>query len=185
MPVDPRWLLRGRRLLYESGWFNVNQDEVTLPTGEDITYTFIDHPGYAMVLPITDDGHAIMVDVYRYPLSDHSLECPAGGLDGRSPQETVKAELEEETGHTANAFHSLGSYRGSPGCSNEVFHLFVATGASPDGVIAHEITEQIQVRRYPVAELKRMALEGEIPGGPSTLCILLASAAGHLDAGAE
>jgi len=174
------WRVNATRYLYDSRWFALRQDDITLPNGEDIVYTFVDHPGYAMVLPVTRDGIAIMVDVYRHPLKLTSFECPAGGLDGKTPELTARSELEEETGYLAGELVPLGSYFGGPGSSNERFHLFLALDVEEGGVIAHEATEQIEVRRLPFRKLYDMASTGQLDGGPTALCILLAAATGRV-----
>ncbi len=181
MTADPRWRIRATRYLYQSKWFDLRQDDITLPGGDDITYTFVEHPGYAMVLPITRLDEAVMVDVYRHPLKKTSFECPAGGLDGNSPETTAIRELEEETGYVASELLPLGSFDGGPGSSNENFSLFLAPNVVPGGKVAHENTEQITVRLVPIADLVADALAGKLDGGPTTLCVLLAAASGHLD----
>ena len=52
MTADPRWRVRTTRYLYQSKWFDLRQDDITLPGGDDITYTFVEHPGYAREVEI-------------------------------------------------------------------------------------------------------------------------------------
>lgn len=181
MTADPNWRIRATRYLYQSKWFDLRQDDITLPCGDDITYTFVEHPGYAMVLPVTADDKAVMVDVYRHPLKKTSFECPAGGLDGNTPEATAIKELEEETGYIARELVPLGNFDGGPGSSNENFSLFLALDVVPGGRIAHENTEQIEIRLIPIADLYAAALNGSLDGGPTTLCVLLAAATGRLN----
>ena len=167
------WKLRSTRYLYESRWFNLRQDELTLPTGEDITYTTVEHPGYAMVVPILPDGRVVMERVYRHSLNTVVLECPSGGLDGEPPAVAARRELEEETGYLADHIEPLGSYYGSSGISNEQFHLFLARDVAAGGTISLEPTEQIEVEFFSLAELVDLALRAELTNGPSALAILL------------
>ncbi len=175
------WNLRSTRYLYESRWFNVRQDDLTLPTGEDITYTTVEHPGYAMIVPILPDGRVVMERVYRHSLETALLECPAGGLDGEPPAVAARRELEEETGYLADNIEPLGSYYGSSGMSNERFHLFLARDVTTGGSISLESTEQIEVELFPLAVLVDMALCAQLTDGPSALAILLAHARLQLD----
>lgn len=170
------WKLRSSRYLYKSRWFNLRQDELTLATGEDATFTTVEHSGYAMVVPILPDGRVVMERVYRHSLDSTLLECPSGGLDGEPPADAAKRELEEETGYLANHVERLGSYYGSPGISNEEFHLFLARDVAEGGTICREPTELIEVEFYSLDELVAMALSGELKNGPSALAILLAQA---------
>ena len=175
MRGDGGWRRRSSRYLYQSRWFDVRQDEVTLPGGEDVTYTSIEHGGYVVVVPVLDDGRVVMEHVYRYTLSQWLLECPSGGLDGEDPVPAAKRELEEETGYRARSVEHLGSFAGSSGISNERFEVCLATDLSADGTIEREPTEQIEVSLLPLEELRLRALRGEIEDAPSALAILLAA----------
>lgn len=165
---------RESRVLFDSPWYRVRQDQLTLPTGEDITYTLVDHPGYAMVVPLLEDGRVLMERIYRHTLQGTALECPSGGLDGEPPEVAARRELEEETGYRARSLRHLGVFHGSSGISNEHYHLFLATGLTADGCMAREVTEQMEVVELPLEDLRAAALAGELQDGPSALGILLA-----------
>lgn len=167
------WRRRTSRYLYESPWFNVRQDEVTLPSGSEITYTSIEHGGYVVVVPLLDDGRVVMERVYRYPLERDLFECPSGGLDGEPATVAAARELEEETGYRARSIECIGSFYGSSGISNERYHICLATGLTHDGNVQREETEQIEVELHPLEALLASAARGEIEDGPSALALLL------------
>ncbi len=171
---DGGWRRRASRYLFESRWFRLRQDEVSLPTGEQITYTMVEHPGYVMVVPLLDDGRVILEHVYRYTVQETVLECPSGGLDGDTPERGARRELEEETGWVAGRLAPLGSFYGSNGISDEVFHLFLATELSQSGQIDREPTEQIELELMPLRRAVELALSGEILDAPSALALILA-----------
>ena len=145
-----------------------------LPNGEPITYTLVEHPGYAMVVPLLEDGRVILEQVYRYTLQETLLECPSGGLDGEPPEIAARRELEEETGWVAGALAPLGSFYGSSGISDERFHLFLATELRDTGNVKREATEQIELELLPLEAALQMALRGEITDAPSALALILA-----------
>src|SRR3954471_3193379 len=91
------WRKLWARYLFESSWFRVRQDGVALPDGSQIVYTMIEHPGFVVVVPVFDDGRVLLENLFRYTLQAHSLECPAGGLDGEPPEVAAARELREET----------------------------------------------------------------------------------------
>jgi ADP-ribose pyrophosphatase len=174
MKHDGGWTRRASRYLFESRWFNLRQDEVALPTGEQVTYTLVEHPGYVMVVPLLDDGRVILERVYRYPVQETVLECPSGGLDGDTPEQAARRELEEETGWVAQTLAPLGSFYGSNGISDERFHLFLATELSPSGTMDREPTEQIELEFAPLQHAVELALSGSVPDAPSALALILA-----------
>ena len=169
------WIIRASRLLFESRWLRLRQDEIRLPSGEDITYTWVDHGGYVVVVPILADGRVVMERVYRHTVKRTLLECPSGGLDGDEPIAAGQRELEEETGYTAREWQHLGSFFGAVGTSNERFDVVVARDLRTDGQVRREATEEIEVVLVPLAELRAAALRGEIEDASTALAILLAT----------
>ncbi len=171
------WKGRGFKYLFRSQWFSLRQDDVVLPSGQQIPFTRIEHPGYALVVPLLQDGRVVMERVYRYPVKQTLLECPSGSLDGEHPEKAAHRELEEETAYRAGKLKLLGSYFGSSGHSDERYTIFLATELRSDGTLKREITEQIELELIPLAVLREKVINGEISDGPSALGILLASEA--------
>lgn len=174
MKHDGGWK-RGRSTpVFESKWFKVRSDKVTLPTGEEIVYNVIEHPGFAMVVPLLADGRVMLERVFRYTIQETSIECPSGGLDGEAPEVAAHRELEEETGWLAGRMERLGTFYGSNGTSDEQFHVFLATELSETGRMNREPTEQIELIFPKFEEAVVMAARGEIPDAPTSLALLLA-----------
>jgi ADP-ribose pyrophosphatase len=173
---DGSWVTRASRTLWKTRWLALREDEVRLPSGEDATYTWVDHGGYVLIVPILGDGRVVMERVYRHTVKRTLLECPSGGLDGEDPIAAGRRELEEETGYTAREWRHLAAFYGSVGHSNERFDVVVARDLREDGRVRREATEQIEVVRIPIAELRAGVLRGEIEDGPSALAILLVTA---------
>jgi len=174
MKHDGGWTRRASRYLFESRWFNLRQDELSLPSGEQVTYTLVEHPGYVMVVPLLEDGRVNLERVYRYTVQETVLECPSGGLDGDTPEQAARRELEEETGWVADSLAPLGSFYGSNGISDERFHLFLATGLSESGRMSREPTEQIELTFVPLRDAVELALSGSVRDAPSALALILA-----------
>jgi ADP-ribose pyrophosphatase len=168
------WRLRATRTVFQSPWFRLQQDDLTLPGGQDITYTFVDHGGYVVVVPLRKDGRLVMERVYRHTLGRSLLECPSGGLDGEEALEAGQRELEEETGYVQGLWTHLGTFAGSPGISNERVHVCLAQGVVRQGVVAREATEEIEVQLLDFAETCERARRGEVEDAPSALALLLA-----------
>jgi len=169
------WTRLATRRAFECPWFRVRQDELRLPNGEEITYHVVEHDGWAMVVPLLDDGRVVMERIYRWTLGDWMLECPSGGLGGDAPEPAARRELEEETGYRAAVLEHLGHFTASNGYTNERYDVFLGRGLSDDGRLARESTEQIELVLLPLEELRAMALRGEIEDGPSALALLLAA----------
>ena len=174
MQHDGGWKRRSSRNVYESRWYNLRRDEVTLPSGQDITYTLIDTAGFAMVVPLLDDGRVLLERIFRYTLQETYLECPSGGLDGDTPEVCARRELEEETGWVAGKLEKLGTFCTSNGISNERGHLFLGTELRDTGTMRREATEQMELELMPFERAVELAFTGGVGDAPSALALILA-----------
>ena len=160
--------------IYKGNIINVEHVTVTLPDGRQATRDLIMHPGASAVIPLNEKGELYMVRQYRKAIEAISLEIPAGKLDsGEDPKICAERELKEETGLTAEKITHLISIHSTPGFSNEVLHLYAATGLS-EGESCSDTDEFISTEKYSVAQLEDMVLKGEITDAKSIIGIFLA-----------
>jgi len=91
---------------------------------------YVDHPGAVAVVAIDDQGRVLLLQQYRHPLQARDWEIPAGLRDvpGEDPQATAARELAEEADLTAENWSLLGEFALSPGGSNEIIRIYLATG---------------------------------------------------------
>lgn len=124
-------------------------------------FKMVDHPGASAVL-VVKDGLVLLVEQYRPAAGRKMLELPAGTIDRKeSPLHCAQRELQEETGYSAENWESLGHLYPTPGYTNEVLHLFWASGLSK-GEQQLDEEEDIKVRWVPIAEVEKQIDEGEI-----------------------
>jgi ADP-ribose pyrophosphatase len=160
--------------IYRGNIIDVEMLTVTLPDGREATRDIVRHPGAAAVIPLNEKGEIYMVRQFRKPLDAVSLEIPAGKLDkGEDPVVCAGRELKEETGLTAEKLIPLVSVHSTPGFSDEVLHLFAATGLK-EGESCADDDEFITTEKYSVEQLIDMVLNGEITDAKSIIGILLA-----------
>ena len=163
-----------KKHIYTGNIINVEYVTVALPDGRQATRDIITHPGASAVIPINEKGEIYMVRQYRKPIEAVSLEIPAGKLDhGEDPQLCAERELKEETGLSAKNITHLVSVHSTPGFSNEILHLYAATGLNEGESCADE-DEFISTEKYTAAQLEDMILKGEITDAKSIIGILLA-----------
>jgi len=156
---------RGSRVVYESPWMKVREDEIEYSDGRTGTYSLVDKADFALVIPFENDGFWL-VEQYRYPLGLRCWEFPQGAWPpGRTPgtcDELAAAELVEETGLRARNWQHLGRVFAACGYSGQAFDVFVASGLTA-GEPDREPSEQDMVHRwFGDAEVRRMIADGEL-----------------------
>lgn len=85
------------------------------------------------------------------------LELIAGHVDpsDSSPEEAARRELGEEAGLRAHDWVLVRSFYASPGATDEVMHLFLATNllADPDLTKGRDADERLDLVRIPLSDL--------------------------------
>ncbi|WP_408009999.1 NUDIX domain-containing protein [Saccharopolyspora terrae] len=156
-------------------------DEVGMPGGGHARREVVEHYGAVAIAAIDEQERVVLVHQYRYPIGRRLWELPAGLLDvaGEPPVRTAQRELAEEAGLAAEDWSVLVDVATSPGFTDEVVRVFLATGLSevtrPDAVGDEEA--DLIIERFPLAEAIRMAFAGEIVNGPAVAGLLAAQAA--------
>lgn len=172
----PAELLRTRRL-YDGRVVKLDTDTIRAPDGNELELEIIRHPGAAAVVPLlsdpeSDDPGVLLIKQYRYAAGGVIWEIPAGKLDGaEDPALCAARELKEETGATAARIEHLTTILTTPGFTDEVIHLYLATGISP-GEPAHQTDEFIQIETRPMSRVLEMIRDGDIRDGKSIVALL-------------
>ncbi len=169
------WELLGTTRPYESRWHNLRRDEVRLPGGQEIVYTYQEHAGFVTVLPVTPDGQVVLIRSYRYTVDDWCWELPAGGLGdklGCSPAEVARQELKEETGADCVEMREIGWFYSMNGTSTARCTFFLATGVQLNGPPQLESTELSDVHLAPLEQAVQMARDGRMTDADSALVLL-------------
>ena len=142
------------RTVYEGRIVTLRLERFRFADGDEVEREIVRHKGAAAVV-VHDDEHLYLVRQPREALNDPDfLEIPAGRLDqdGESPRDAAERELAEEIGKAATTWEPICTYVSSVGMSDELVHLFHATGLR-DRSAATEENERIEIVRWPLADL--------------------------------
>jgi ADP-ribose pyrophosphatase len=132
-------------------------------TGATIEALVIDAPSWASVLPLTSDGHVVLVRQYRFGTMSEVLEVPGGLVDpGEEPILAAGRELREETGYRCERLTSLGSVSPNPAFMRNRLHYFVAEGCVLDGAQQQDPGEDIVVELHPLASIDALIARGAL-----------------------
>jgi ADP-ribose pyrophosphatase len=133
----------------------------------------VEHLPGAAAVAVDDDGHVLLVRQPRPAVGVAPLELPAGLIEpGEQPADTARRELEEETGYLARGIQPLVSFYTSPGFTDELIHIFVATELVRTAVQLEEGEEDIELVRLPLAEALDQVLHGELSDAKTVVGLL-------------
>jgi ADP-ribose pyrophosphatase len=170
MQLDTRRIYTGRVV-------RLDVDTVRFPDGSTGQLELIRHPGAAAIVPCASDPPGadptiLLIRQYRYATGGQLWEVPAGTLDpGEDPEACARRELLEETGVTAARLQRLTSIWTTPGFTNEVIHLYLATGLT-SGEPSRERDEFIEVVPQPLSRVLALIRDGEIRDAKTVAAIL-------------
>jgi 8-oxo-dGTP pyrophosphatase MutT (NUDIX family) len=124
----------------------------------------------------TGSPQILMLRQYRLSLDETILELPAGTKGWQEDWlDCAQRELREETGYRAENLRLLGEIWPAPGVSNELMHIYLATGLQPDP-LPGDADEEIELQPMALDELVNMAQNGRLRDAKSIIGILWAAA---------
>lgn len=162
-----------KETVYHGRILSLRCDTALLPDGTTAPREVVEHNGGVGVVPLTEDGDVLLVEQFRYPYMEATLEIPAGKRDRveEDPLLCGKRELREETGAVAREFRSLGKLYPSPGYCGEIIWMYLATGLTY-GADDRDEDEFLNLVKMPLTEAVDMVMKGEIPDSKTQAALL-------------
>lgn len=138
------------------------------------TFNLACAPDGVVVIALTPDEQLVMVQQWRHPVQRVTLELPAGMVDeGERPEQAGPRELREETGYEGGEPECLGSVILNPSWQNTRVHAVVVRDARRAGGKELDEGEDTRVHCVPLAQVRRMVVEGEIDSAPTVSALAL------------
>jgi 8-oxo-dGTP pyrophosphatase MutT (NUDIX family) len=170
----------GDRIVHTGHIWSVAVASFEDPNGKPFERDVVRSPGAVATLPLVFDAEGnpsvVLIRQYRPPYDDFVIEIPAGMRDVTDEpiEVTAARELTEEVGFEAGQLDFLTSYFPSPGMTDSVLHLFVATDLIPVGQELHGPEEEfLDVIHVPFDDALRMVEAGEIRDSKTVIGLLL------------
>ncbi len=188
MSVSDRIRVRDVRLLSDNWYvlkattFDWRRADGTWQTQSRETY---DRGNGAALLPYNLAARTVVLTrQFRYPAyvnghDDLLIEAAAGLLDDASPEERIRAEVEEETGYRLGEIRKIFECFMSPGSVTEKLHFFVAEYDAAmrvgDGGGLESEGEEIGVLELPFDQAMAMIESGEIADAKTIMLLQYAA----------
>jgi ADP-ribose pyrophosphatase len=176
-----RFRKTGEELAYRGSLISVAKGRFVDPSGTEFTRDVVHHPGAVSVVPVVDEGDAVLlVRQYRAAVDRDLLEIPAGkrDVDGEPIEVTARRELEEEIGMRAGRLEKLAEFYNSPGFCDEHSFVFMALDLEPCASSAQGLEEQhMTIERISFEEVPGLIANGALIDAKSIIGLSLARAA--------
>ena len=167
------WTTLSTKPVYQNPWISVREDQVLNPKGGEGIYGVVSFKNKAIgIIPLDAEGYTYLIGQYRYALNEYSWEIPMGGGPVENDLlESAKRELKEETGFTAARWTNICRLHTTNSVSDEEGFVFLAEELTA-GQTAFEETEDLQIKRLPIQEAVRMAMNNQITDAISVAGLL-------------
>jgi 8-oxo-dGTP pyrophosphatase MutT (NUDIX family) len=176
-----RWTVHGERPIYESEWLRLTLVDVEIPGGERFEHHVVRMPNKAAGTVVSDPHRGVLLLWrHRFITDTWGWEIPAGRIDpGESAEEAAHRETLEETGWEPGTLRPLVTYQPTNGLTDQVFHCFLADGATHRGPPA-DPGEAERVEWVSAGTVRRLVRDNEVRDGLSLTALLYAIAYGFV-----
>jgi nudix-type nucleoside diphosphatase (YffH/AdpP family) len=171
----------GERQVHQGYVWSVAVAEFVDPDGGTFTRDIVRSPGAVGVVPLVFDAEGnpsvVLVSQYRPPYERPIIEIPAGmrDIEGEEPIEVARRELVEEAGLSAGNLQLLTEIYPSPGMTDSITSIFLATDCTPTEFDRHGPEEDhMELLHLPLADAMAMVVSGEIADAKTVVGLLLA-----------
>jgi ADP-ribose pyrophosphatase len=160
------WETIERGVAYSCDGFDIVNETVRLPDGEETEFDYLSEGESVVVLPFTEYGKVVVIDEWREAVDRVNRGFPAGGIeDGEDIDGAARRELREETGYEAGKLSHMTTVEPANGFSDAVFHYYVARGCSRTASQDLDGDESIGVDTTTLDELVTSVRDGELRDG--------------------
>jgi len=145
------------KIVYSNRWFTISERSTLV---ENQLYYVLNTLDYVSIFARTIDKEVLLVRQYRPVVQDYTLEIPSGHVEhGKTPEESARQELLEETGFIAHYVHFLGVRASDTGRLGNRIWFFFADDVTQQ---SQQTEEGIEVVRCNMKEFFGFMANGQI-----------------------
>jgi 8-oxo-dGTP pyrophosphatase MutT (NUDIX family) len=151
------WNEEDNKKVFQSRIFSIRESACRSPDNELRTFTIIDSPDWAIIVPVinTPEGKKfVMVRQWRHGSRELSLEFPGGVFEaGEYAIEAAARELQEETAYKPGNIQKIGEFSPNPAIMSNRVHFFIAGDLHYTGKQELDEDEYIEVELVKTADV--------------------------------
>lgn len=165
--------MHGEREIYASPWVRLALVDVEVPGGARFEHHVVRSTGPAVGVVVADPGLGVLLLWrHRFISGTWGWEVPAGAVEpGEDLPAAAAREVLEETGWRPGPLTPLIAWHPQNGRSDQVFHTYVAAGATAIGAPS-DPSESERVEWVPVDRLRELVRSGAVHDGMSLTALL-------------
>ena len=168
------------RLIHQGYVWHLASAEFEAPDARRFHRDIVRSPGAVGVVPLVFDAEGnpsvVLVRQYRPPYDDLVIEIPAGmrDVEGEDPAEVARRELIEEAGLAAGNVEHLVDIYPSPGMTDSITSIYLATECTPTDHDRHGPEEDfMEILHLPLGDAVDKVLRSEITDAKTVVGLLL------------
>jgi len=127
-------------------------------------FVVLEAPTWVNIVPITAEGHVVLVEQYRHGIDTFTLEIPGGMVaPGEDPRSAAERECREETGYASEEpAQLLGINYPNPAFLTNTCYSYLWRGCRRIAEPRWDRHEELAVRLVPLEELPELVRRGQI-----------------------
>jgi ADP-ribose pyrophosphatase len=171
------WKTLSSEYIYKSNWLTARKDTCETPSGKIVdSYYVLEYNDWVNCVAVTADGRIVMVRQFRQGIGKTVLEIPGGTMDDTdpNPEFAMRRELLEETGYDFEKLIPLGAVAPNPASSNNLTHMFLATGGRKVQDQDLDENEEIEVVLMDLEDVEVLLKENKILQSLHVTCLFYA-----------
>lgn len=157
------WRRKESKQVADCRVFKVREDFSESSDGKDASFFVIESPEWVNIIPVTKDGHVVLIEQYRHGIGEITLEIPGGLVDeGENPKAAAERELVEETGYIPREVVLIGKSRPNPAIQDNWVYHYLAIDCEKTDEVKFDDHESIVTKIVPMSYVPKLFTNGKI-----------------------